>query len=143
MSSAVIDCPPQLGVLMVNALAACQLLLIPTQTEFLALKGLERMLHTLTMLGRSRKQALPYLIVPTLFDQRTQASVGSLRVLRNQYGAQVWSGRIPIDTKFRDASKAGVPPHLFVRESRGIDAYRSLHLWLQQAQQAPQRTGNL
>lgn len=60
-----IDSPPLLGVLMVNALAACQQLVVPVQTEFLAVQGLERMVHTLTMINRSRRQALPYLIVPT------------------------------------------------------------------------------
>lgn len=128
---AVVDCPPQLGVLMINALAACNLLIMPVQTEFLALKGLERMTHTLTMLTRSRKQALQSVILPTMFDRRTHASVTSLRTLRNSYGAQVWPGRIPVDTKFRDASKAGVPPHLFAPQSRGVEAYSSFYHWLQ------------
>lgn len=123
---AILDCPPQLGVLMINALAACEHLLIPVQTEFLALKGLERMLHTLNMMTRSRGKALPYTIIPTMYDRRTQASVGSLSMLRNSYGDWVWAGKVPIDTKFRDASKAGVPPHLFNHSSRGVDAYRSL-----------------
>ncbi|NDM57506.1 ParA family protein, partial [Klebsiella pneumoniae] len=57
---AIIDSPPLLGVLMVNALAASQHLVIPVQTEFLAVKGLERMVNTLAMINRSRKQALPY-----------------------------------------------------------------------------------
>ena len=51
----ILDCPPVLGVLMINALAACQQLIVPVQTEHLAIKGLERMLHTLKMLGRSRR----------------------------------------------------------------------------------------
>lgn len=72
---ALIDSPPLLGVLMVNALAASEYLVIPVQTEFLALKGLERMVNTLKMINNSRKQALPYSIVPTLFDRRTQASM--------------------------------------------------------------------
>lgn len=123
---AVIDCPPQLGVLMVNALAACDKLLIPVQTEFLALKGLERMTHTLSMLNRSRRKDIPYLIVPTMFDRRTQASVASLHTLRHTYSGQIWAGKIPVDTKFRDASKAGVPPHLFAPDTHGVEAYRSL-----------------
>lgn len=122
----VIDCPPQLGVLMVNALAACQFLLIPVQTEFLALKGLERMLHTLSMLGRSRKRPLPYTIVPTMYDRRTQASVSTLHTLRHQHGEQVWAGKIPVDTKLRNASKAGVPPHVYSPDSHGIQAYMHL-----------------
>ncbi len=126
----IIDCPPQLGVLMVNALAACQELIIPVQTEFLAIKGLDRILHTLEMLSRSRKRELSYLIVPTMYDRRTQASVGSLRTIRNEYGDRVWSGKIPVDTKFRDASRAGVPPNLHDASSRGVEAYLSLHKYL-------------
>jgi len=111
---------------MVNALAACHQLIIPVQTEFLALKGLERILHTLQMMQRSRSRELPFLIVPTLFDRRTQASVTTLRTLRNTHGEHVWPGTIPVDTKLRDASKAGVPPHLFAPDSRGVEAYHSL-----------------
>ncbi|GLS26996.1 ParA family protein [Marinibactrum halimedae] len=123
---AIIDTPPLLGVLMVNALAACQQLLVPVQTEHLAVKGLERMVHTLTMLGKSRKSPLSYTIVPTLFDRRTQASVMSLRHIRNQYPDHAWAGMIPVDTKLRDASKAGIVPHSFDSESRAVAAYKSL-----------------
>jgi chromosome partitioning protein len=126
-----IDTPPLLGVLMVNALAACQYLVIPVQTEFLALKGLERMVNTLKMMSRSRKKALAYTIVPVMFDRRTQASVGSLRTIRNTYPEHAWPGHIPIDTRFRDASKVGVPPHIFDNTSRGVEAYLSLWHWLE------------
>lgn len=129
---AVIDTPPLLGVLMVNALAACQHLVIPVQTEFLALKGLERMVNTLSMMGKSRKKALEYSIVPVMYDRRTQASVTSLRTIRNSYPDQAWAGHVPVDTKFRDASKAGMPPHVFDPTTRGVEAYRSLYKWLQQ-----------
>ena len=123
---ALIDTPPILGALMVNALAACEKLLIPVQTEFLALKGLERMLRTLEMMARSQQRSLPYLIVPTLFDRRTQASVSSLRSLRNDYPNTVWAGMIPVDTRFRDASRVGLLPSQFDPKSRGVEAYRSL-----------------
>lgn len=126
----IIDSPPLLGVLMINALAACRLLIAPVQTEYLALKGLERMVHTLEMMGRSRKKPLDYVVVPTMFDRRTQASTSSLRVIRNGYRDKVWPGKIPVDTKLRDASKAGVPPHLFQPDSRSVEAYRSLYKWL-------------
>ncbi len=104
---AIIDSPPLLGVLMVNALAASQHLVIPVQTEFLAVKGLERMVNTLAMINRSRKQALPFTIVPTLFDRRTQASLGTLRVLRDTYPDKLWQAFIPVDTRLRDASRPG------------------------------------
>ncbi|OHC40188.1 MAG: cobalamin biosynthesis protein CobQ [Pseudomonadales bacterium RIFCSPLOWO2_02_FULL_63_210] len=131
---AVIDSPPLLGVLMVNALAASQHLVIPVQTEFLAVKGLERMVSTLAMINRSRKQALPYSIVPTLFDRRTQASLSTLRLLRDSYPEHLWPAYIPIDTRLRDASRAGRTPSQFDPSSRGVLAYRALlkHLLTQQ-----------
>jgi chromosome partitioning protein len=129
----VIDSPPLLGVLMINALAACHWLVVPVQTEFLALKGLERMVNTLTMMSRSRKKPLNYTIVPVMFDRRTQASITSLRAIRNTYGDLVWPGHIPVDTRLRDASKQGVPPHLFDANGRGTEAYSSLWHWLKKS----------
>lgn len=135
----IIDSPPLLGVLMINALAACQWLVVPVQTEFLALKGLEKMVNTLAMMSRSRKKPLNYSIVPVMFDRRTQASVTSLRSIRNTYPEQVWAGHVPVDTRFRDASKAGVPPHLFDPGTRGVEAYTSLWHWLKKSIQAQEQ----
>ena len=124
------DTPPILGVLLINALAACQYLLLPVQTEFLALKGLERMMRTLQMVMKSQKRDLPYCVVPTMFDRRTQASVGSLRLLRQTYEGHIWPAAIGIDTRLRDASKAGVPPNVYDSSSRGVKAYASLLKYL-------------
>lgn len=121
-----IDCPPMLGVLMVNALAACQHLIIPVQTEFLALKGLERMLYSLAMIERSRGKPVARTIVPTLFDRRTRASVEALRKLREDYPQQMWSSVIPVDTQFREASRAGTPLSHMNRSARGAQAYAAL-----------------
>ena len=129
-SRVLIDCPPMLGVLMVNALAACEQLLIPVQTEFLALKGLERMLRTVAMVSRSRSDELKHTIVPTLFDRRTRAAVDALRQLRNDYGDRVWKGVIPIDTQFREASKSAIPLTTLRPSSRGSRAYAQLLEWL-------------
>jgi len=125
------DCPPMLGVLMVNALAACQQLLIPVQTEFLALKGLERMLHTLQKISHSRGGAFPYTIIPTFYDRRTRASLDALRTLRDQHADHLWPRVIPVDTQFREASRAGVPINSHNPEARGCLAYGSLLRWLQ------------
>ncbi|MBP8184256.1 MAG: ParA family protein [Pseudomonas sp.] len=135
---AIIDSPPLLGILMVNALAASQQLVIPVQTEFLAVKGLERMVNTLAMINRSRKQALPYLIVPTLFDRRTQASMSTLRVLRNSYPDNLWPAYIPVDTRLRDASRAGLTPSQFDLNCRAVLAYRALLKQLLAAQPSAQ-----
>ena len=123
---ALLDTPPILGALLVNALAACQQLVIPTQTEFLALKGLERMVHTLRMVMHSQSRQLPYLIVPTLFDRRTTASVSTLKVLRQTYRDALWDEAIPVDTRLRDASQSGIFPHQLDPTSRGVRAYGHL-----------------
>jgi chromosome partitioning protein len=121
-----IDSPPMLGVLMVNALAACQHLLIPVLSEFLAFKGLERMLHTLEMIGKSRKSQLDYTIVPTLFDRRTRASIQTLKVMRERYGDQVWDSVVPVDTQVREASDAGIPLSHYMPKSKAVMAYTEL-----------------
>ncbi|WP_417513860.1 ParA family protein [Marinobacter sp.] len=122
----ILDNTPSLGVLMVNALAAAQHLVIPVQTEFLAIKGLERMLHTLQMIMRSQKNQLPYTIAPTMFDRRTQASVKSLNQLRRTYQDNLWKFAVPVDTKFRDASQAGIVPSKLDAQTHGVRAYRHL-----------------
>jgi chromosome partitioning protein len=121
-----IDCPPMLGILMVNALACCQRVIVPVQTEFLALKGLERLLHTLQMIAHGQRLEVPITVVPTMFDQRTRASTQSLRWLQEHHARDLWSGVIPIDTRFRDASRIGWPLPLLKPDARGAVAYRHL-----------------
>jgi len=120
------DSPPVLGVLMVNALAACHHLLIPVQTEFLAMKGLERMVRTIKMINRARSRELTYTIIPTFYDRRTQASVNSLRELHHRYPDQISNAVVPVDTKFRNASIEGVVPSAFDPGCRGVHAYARL-----------------
>lgn len=121
-----LDCPPLLGVLMVNALAASERVLIPTQTEFLALRGLERMLQTLAMVKRSSGRELDYRIIPTLYDARTHASRSAMQQLREIHGDHVTRNEIPIDTQLREASRAGVPPAQWQTARRGAASYQLL-----------------
>lgn len=121
-----IDCPPQLGVLMINALAACQHLIIPVQTEFLAVKGLERMLRTLEMIQRARHKVPEYTILPTMYDPRTRASTGTLKLLRERFADNLWHSVIPVDTLFREASRLGVPLTMKAPNDRGSLAYAEL-----------------
>jgi len=118
-----IDCSPTLGVVMVNALAAAEAVIIPVQTEHLAIKGLQRMLETLRLIEKSRRQPLSSLIVPTMFDRRTKASIEALRVLRDNYETILWQYPIPVDTRFRSASAKGQLISQFDPDSRGLHAY--------------------
>ncbi|MCP4407876.1 MAG: ParA family protein [Gammaproteobacteria bacterium] len=121
-----IDCPPMLGILMVNALAASERLIIPVQTEFLALKGLDRMLRTLEMIQHACKRQLQHVIVPTMYDRRTRASIDTLKVLQERYTGTLWESVIPVDTQFREASQAGVPLSINMPRSHGALAYEAL-----------------
>lgn len=125
-----IDCPPVLGVLMVNALAASDRIIVPVQTEFLALKGLDRMMKTLDIMQGQQPSAFKYTIVPTMFDKRTKASILTYQKLLRAYGEAVWTAVIPIDTNFRNASNAQKVPSDFAHKSRGILAYRDLLTYL-------------
>ena len=125
-----IDCTPVLGVLMVNALAASQHIIIPVQTEFLAIKGLDRMVKTMILMGRSKKIQYSYTIVPTMFDKRTRAATAALQQLNDEYKNNLWSDVIPVDTKFRDASLSHLPASHFAPRSRGVKAYDRLIKYL-------------
>lgn len=134
----ILDCPPLLGILMVNALAACEHLLLPVQTEFLAIKGLERMMRTLKMIYRARKSEFQFTIVPTMFDRRTRAAFDSLKTLRAQYGQDLWESVIPVDTRFREASKRGLPLSTMQPSARGAQAYEALLNDLLKSANSPQ-----
>jgi chromosome partitioning protein len=127
-----IDCPPVLGVLMVNALAACDKVLIPVQTECMALKGLERMHRTMELIQSSQNKQYNVCIIPTMYDKRTKASISAYRELRDTYGEQVWAGVIPIDTKFRNASMEKLPLPVYAKNARGTFAYSELLKRLEQ-----------
>ncbi|GHA39165.1 ParA family protein [Photobacterium aphoticum] len=129
-----IDCPPILGVMMVNALAASDRILIPVQTEFLAMKGLERMMRTLQIMEKSKPAGFNVTIVPTMYDKRTRASLQTLQELKVRFPEQVWASAVPIDTKFRDASIKHMPPSLFSRSCRGVFAYKTLLNYLERLQ---------
>ncbi len=121
-----LDCPPTLGVLMVNALAACDRILIPVQTDFLALQGLRRMRRTIGMVAQSMNIVPRQKIIPTFYDHRTRASQIALKDLQNTFHEDLWTKYIPIATKFRDASRIGMPLSMAAPNTHGVKAYRAL-----------------
>lgn len=122
-----IDCPPVLGALMVNALVAATTIIVPTQTEFLALKGLEGMVRTFTVMQRANKSVhFDYTIIPTMYDRRTKASVQSLSYLKTHYRDHIWRGSIPIDISFRESSARRLPLPIMDDSRQGSVAYRNL-----------------
>ena len=121
-----IDCPPTLGVLVVNALVCCEKLIVPVQTEFLAAQSIDRLLSTLAMIEKSRGQALSYVVVPTMFDRRTRASNDTVEQLRLRRDIKLWGDVIPVDTQFREASRLGRPLTTWQPQAKGSQAYERL-----------------
>ena len=128
---ALLDCPPMLGLLMVNALAAADLLVVPTQTEPLGVHGMEGMLKTAAMIERSRGRSLPARILPTLFDRRTRACTETLERMHEAHADRSWVQAVPLDTRLRDAAElAAAELSTDVTTSRGFDAYQRALTWL-------------
>ncbi len=121
-----IDCPPVLGLLMLNAMVACDQLIVPVQTEMLAIKGLHRMLRTIEMIEKSLHKKIIYTVLPTMYDKRTRASQKSLQILNDECKDFLSSEPIPIDTKFRDASFSGKPISCINKNTHGLKAYEVL-----------------
>ena len=125
-----LDCAPTLGLLMINALAAADRLVIPTQTEALAQHGLEGMVRTGEMVERSRRRPLPISILPTLFDRRTRAGNETLKQMQERHGTRVWEDAIPVDTRISTPATLTVAATDTGYPGRGLAAYRHALDWL-------------
>ncbi len=125
-----LDCAPTLGLLMINALAAADRLIIPTQAEPLALHGLAGMNHTAQMVQRSRRRELPVSILPTLFDRRTRAGNETLKQMQASYGERAWEDAIPVDTRICNAESLARPLPPGEYPGRGLSAYRRALEWI-------------
>ena len=122
----VVDCPPQMGVLLANALVAADLLIIPIQTDFLALHGLKLLFDTLRTLNRALPQPVHYMTLPTMFDKRANACKRVLELLERKVGPAMFRTVIPMDTRFREASALGRVIYDVDPSSRGAKAYTDL-----------------
>ena len=122
----VLDCPPHVGILLVNALVAADLLIIPIQTDFLALHGLKLLFDTLHTLRRALGRPIRYRAVPTRYDQRARACTKVLELMRNKMDGALFSTIIGVDTHFREASARGCTIYGVDAHSRGARAYESL-----------------
>lgn len=124
-----IDCPPSLGLLTLNALTAATDVLIPVQTQYFALRGLDLLFNTIQKVkARINPGLLVRGIVPTMVDGRTIHSREALEELRNTYGQQVCKTAIPQTIKIADAQVAAQSIHAFAPNSPAAEAYRQLAL---------------
>jgi chromosome partitioning protein len=122
-----IDCPPSLHLLTLNALAAAHSVLIPVQCESMALEGLTDLLDTITAV---RKRLNPKLevegLLRTMFDVRTALGNDVSRELATHFGDRVLRSVVPRNVRLAEAPSYGKPINLYDRESRGAIAYLGL-----------------
>ena len=122
-----IDCPPALDLLALNALTAADSVLIPIQCEYLALEGVSELLDTLMRVRRSLNPNLEIEgIVLTMYDQRATLSKQVASDLRSFFGEQVFQSVIPRSVRLAEAPSHGKPIHFYDIHSRGAEAYSSL-----------------
>jgi len=122
----VIDCPPHVGILLVNALVACDLLVIPIQTDFLALHGLKLLFDSIRILNRVLPAPITYRALATMYDRRAKACNRVLELLNMKMESRMFRTIIGVDTRFRDASALGRVIYEIDPESRGAKEYEEL-----------------
>ena len=122
-----IDCPPSLGLLTVNALAAADSILIPIQGEFFALEGLSQLINTVNL---ARKILNPSLkiegVLLTMYDGRSKLIQSVAEEIQKFFGKSVYNTRIPRNVRLAEASSHGMPIALYEPRSLGSLAYKSL-----------------
>lgn len=128
-----IDCPPALGLLTINALAAADSLLVPLQAEFLALEGLSYLLRTIEQVTRSLNPDLAIEgVLLTMVDRRNNLSSAVGDDVRRYLGDLVFSTEIPRNVKISEAPSHGLPVLLYDRRCAGSLAYIALAEELEQ-----------
>ncbi len=124
-----IDCPPSLGILTLNALTACDGVLIPMQAEFLALEGLTQLLKTVGIVRESLNPSLRIIgVVFTMYDGRTRLTREVEHEVRGFFKGQsaVFDSVIPRTVRLAEAPSHGLPITMYAKSSNASDAFRSL-----------------
>jgi chromosome partitioning protein len=123
----IIDCPPSLGLLTLNALTAADSLLVPIQCEYFALEGVTELFDTLARIRRALNPGLTIEgLLLTMYDERTNLSSAVAADLRDFYGRQVLETVIPRNVRLAEAPSYGKPIILYDIRSRGAESYIQL-----------------
>ena len=123
----VIDCPPSLGLLTINALVAADSVLIPVQCEFYALEGLAQLMQTVEMVRSSLNDKLHLLgLLMTMYDGRTNLSIQVTEEVKKYFSGQVFRTIIPRNVRLGEAPSHGEPITIYDPHSKGAEVYKKL-----------------
>jgi chromosome partitioning protein len=120
------DCPPSMGAITLNALTASNLLIIPTQAEYFSAYALRDMMNLIRRVRREANSDLAYRILITMLDQRNRAHRAIREQLQQTFGTGLFQAVIEIDTRLRESPIVGVPITQYRPNSRGSQQYRIL-----------------
>lgn len=122
-----IDCPPSLGLLTLNALTASDTILVPIQCEYYALEGLSQLMNTVKLVQRHLNPALDVEgVVLTMFDARTNLSIQVVEDVKKHFRNKVYRTVIPRNVRLSEAPSFGLPIILYDPKSKGAECYLDL-----------------
>ena len=123
----IMDCPPSLGLLTINALTAATSVLVPIQCEFYALEGLSQLMRTVGLVQKSLNPSLQLEgVVLTMFDARTNLSIQVVDEVKNHFRNKVYHTIIPRNIRLSEAPSHGKPIVQYDPKSRGAEVYMDL-----------------
>lgn len=122
-----IDCPPSLGLLTINALTAAESVLIPIQCEYYALEGVTALMNTVQRVKRALNPGLEIEgVLLTMLDGRTNLGLQVVAEVKRHFKHQVFSTTVPRNVRLGEAPSHGLPIHLYDPRSTGAEAYMAL-----------------
>lgn len=122
-----IDCPPSLNLLTVNALTAADSVLIPVQCEYYALEGISELVHTIELIKQNINRDLQIGgIILTMFDSRNNLAHQVSEEVKNHFKEKVFETTIPRSVKISESPSHGLPIQLYDAKSRGAETYQRL-----------------
>ena len=123
----IIDCPPSLGLLTLNSLAAADSVLMPIQCEFYALEGVSQLMNTIELVRNNLNPSLEIEgVVMTMYDSRTKLAEQVVAEVRENFGDVVYKTMIPRTVRLSEAPSYGQPIIYYDKRSKGADVYRNL-----------------
>lgn len=123
----IIDCPPSLSLLTLNALVAADTVLVPIQCEYYALEGLSQVLRTINIVKRKMNSSLEMEgVVFTMYDARTNLSLEVVENVKNNLNEKIYKTIIPRNVRLAEAPSHGMPINIYDSKSTGAESYRLL-----------------
>ena len=123
----IIDCPPSLNMLTVNAMTTADTVLVPIQCEYYALEGLSQLIHTINLVQERLNPELQIEgVVFTMYDVRTNLSNQVVETVKENLDTKIYNTMIPRNIRLAEAPSYGIPINMYDSKSAGAESYRNL-----------------